>query len=46
MEKRERLLRGDANAFIDPEGYKTYVRESEQEFRKKLAQQKAAQNTF
>jgi len=43
VEKHERLLRGDANAFIDPNGYKAYLRESEQEFRNKLAQQKAAQ---
>lgn len=46
VEKHERLLRGDANAFIDPNGYKAYLRESEQEFRNKLAQQKAAQNNF
>jgi metallo-beta-lactamase class B len=46
VEKHERLLRGDANAFIDPNGYKAYLRESEQEFRNKLAQQKAAQNKF
>jgi len=44
MEKHERLLQGDANAFIDPEGYKTYLRDSEREFRDKLAQQKSAQN--
>lgn len=43
-EKHERLLHGDTSAFIDPDGYKTYVRESEQEFRKKLANQRAAQN--
>ena len=43
MKKHERFLRGDANAFIDPDGYKSYLRESEQEFRNKLAQQKAAQ---
>jgi metallo-beta-lactamase class B len=46
VERLERLLRGDANAFIDPNGYKAYLRESEQEFRNKLAQQKAAQNNF
>jgi metallo-beta-lactamase class B len=44
MEKHERLLRGDANAFIDPESYKTYLRGSEREFRDKLARQKSAQN--
>ena len=43
VEKRERLLRGDANAFIDPDGYKIYLRNSEQDFRNKLAEQKAAQ---
>ena len=42
VEKHERLLRGDAKAFIDPNGYKAYLRESEQEFRNKLAQQKTA----
>jgi len=40
VEKHERLLRGDANAFIDPKGYKAYLRESEQEFRDKLARQR------
>ena len=40
VEKHERLLRGDADAFIDPDGYKRYLRESEQEFRDKVAQQK------
>jgi metallo-beta-lactamase class B len=40
VEKHERLLRGDANAFIDPNGYKAYLRESEQEFRDKLARQR------
>ena len=41
--KHERLLHGETNAFIDPDGYKMYLRESEQEFRSKLVQQKAAQ---
>jgi metallo-beta-lactamase class B len=40
VEKHERLLRGDANAFVDPDGYKKYLRESEKEFHDKLAQQK------
>jgi len=40
VEKHERLLRGDADAFIDPDGYKRYLRESEQEFRDKLARQR------
>ena len=39
MEKRARLLHGDANAFIDPDGYKSYLRESETEFRDKVAKQ-------
>jgi metallo-beta-lactamase class B len=38
-EKHERLLRGDVNAFVDPEGYKTYLRESEKDFRDKVARQ-------
>ena len=42
-QKRERVLRGDTNAFIDSDGCKTYLRESEQDFRNKLAKQKAAQ---
>jgi len=37
------LLCSDANAFIDPDGYKTYLRDSGQEFRDKVAQQKTAQ---
>jgi metallo-beta-lactamase class B len=37
VEKHERLLRGETNAFTDSDGYKNYVRESEQEFRNKLA---------
>ncbi|PYL67406.1 MAG: subclass B3 metallo-beta-lactamase, partial [Verrucomicrobia bacterium] len=43
VKKQEGLLRGDANAFIDPDGYKTYLRESEHEFRNKVAQQKTTQ---
>lgn len=39
VEKHERLLRGDVNAFVDPEGYKTYLRESEKDFRDKVARQ-------
>jgi metallo-beta-lactamase class B len=39
-EKHERLLRGDANAFVDPDGYREYLRESERDFRDKLAKQK------
>ena len=40
VEKHDRLLRGDARAFIDPEGYKTYLRETEKDFRDKVARQK------
>jgi metallo-beta-lactamase class B len=40
VEKNERLLRGDPAAFVDPEGYRQYLRESEKDFRDKLAQQK------
>jgi metallo-beta-lactamase class B len=43
VEKHERLVRGDATAFIDPDGYKTYLRESERDFRNKLGRQKSAQ---
>jgi metallo-beta-lactamase class B len=46
VEKHERLLHGDAKAFIDPNGYKAYLHDSEREFRNKLAQQKAAQNNL
>jgi metallo-beta-lactamase class B len=40
VEKHERLLRGQSDAFVDPDGYKKYLRESEKDFRDKLAQQK------
>jgi metallo-beta-lactamase class B len=39
-EKHERLLRCEADAFIDPDGYKRYLRQSEQEFHDKLARQR------
>jgi metallo-beta-lactamase class B len=42
-EKHDRLIHGDANAFIDPNGYKIYLGHSEQDFRNKLDEQKAAQ---
>jgi metallo-beta-lactamase class B len=41
-EKYPRLKAGAANPFVDPEGYKTYVDEKEQEFRTELAKQKLA----
>lgn len=40
--KYARLKAGDADAFIDPEGYRKYVTEREQAFRRELAKQKAA----
>jgi metallo-beta-lactamase class B len=40
--KYARMKAGGANPFIDPEGYKTYVAEKEQEFLADLAMQKAA----
>jgi metallo-beta-lactamase class B len=39
--KFARMKPGAANPFIDPEGYKRYISEKEQEFRTKLAAQKA-----
>jgi metallo-beta-lactamase class B len=39
-EKHERFLRGESNAFVDPDGYRKYLRESEKDFRDKLARQK------
>lgn len=42
-EKHERLMRGEAKAFIDPAGYKDYLRQSEQQFRDKVARQKEAE---
>jgi metallo-beta-lactamase class B len=41
-EKYPRLKAGAANPFIDPDGYKKYVDEKEQEFRTELAKQKLA----
>jgi metallo-beta-lactamase class B len=40
--KYARMKAGDANPFIDPEGYKSYVAEREQAFRAELARQSAA----
>ncbi|MEI9980374.1 MAG: subclass B3 metallo-beta-lactamase [Edaphobacter sp.] len=37
--KYARLKAGGANPFVDPEGYKSYVAEREQAFRKELARQ-------
>lgn len=38
-EKYRRMREGGTNPFIDPQGYKKYVSEKEQEFRVKLARQ-------
>jgi metallo-beta-lactamase class B len=38
--KYQKMLRGDMTAFIDPEGYKTYVAASEKAFLAELARQK------
>ena len=40
--KYNRFKAGDANAFIDPEGYMKYVNEREQAFRQELKKQKQA----
>ena len=40
--KYAQLKSGTSTAFIDPEGYKNFVAEKEQVFRKELARQKAA----
>lgn len=40
VDKHERLMRGDTNAFVDPEGYKRYLSESEKDFHQKLDQQR------
>jgi metallo-beta-lactamase class B len=41
VEKRERVMRGEKpSPFIDPDGYKHFVSDSEAEFRKKIAAQK------
>jgi metallo-beta-lactamase class B len=41
LEKRDRLLRGESpNPFIDPDGYKRFVKHFEKEFHDKIEQQK------
>jgi metallo-beta-lactamase class B len=40
--KYERLAKGEKGVFVDPAGYKAYIEEKEQAFRKKLADQQAA----
>lgn len=39
--KYSRLQRGDHTAFVDPDGYRKFVAQKEQEFRTELAKQKA-----
>lgn len=40
--KYARLKKGGANPFVDPDGYKKYVAQKEQDFRTELAKQEAA----
>lgn len=40
LQKRERLLHGETAAFVDPDGYKRYLKNSEKDFREKVAKQK------
>lgn len=42
LDKYPRLKAGSANPFIDPDGYKKYVAQKEQDFLAELAKQKAA----
>ncbi len=41
-EKYPRLKEGGANPFVDPDGYKEYIAQKEQDFRTELARQQAA----
>ena len=43
-DKLKRLRAGDANAFVDPAGYRTYVDEHEQAFHAELAKQQQQQH--
>jgi metallo-beta-lactamase class B len=40
VDKHKRFMRGDTNAFVDPDGYNRYLSESEKDFRQKLDQQR------
>lgn len=42
--KYSRLKEGTTNPFIDPDGYKKYIAQKEQDFRRELAKQKGAQS--
>jgi metallo-beta-lactamase class B len=39
LQKRARLLHGETTAFVDPDGYKRYLMDSEKDFREKVAKQ-------
>ena len=41
-EKYPRMKEGGANPFVDPNGYKKYIAQKEQDFRTELARQKLA----
>jgi metallo-beta-lactamase class B len=43
-EKFARMKAGDANAFVDPAGYKAYVADRQQAFRTELAKQSGSKN--
>jgi metallo-beta-lactamase class B len=40
LDKCERLVHGDTNAFVDPSGYNHYLNESEKDFQQKVDKQK------
>jgi metallo-beta-lactamase class B len=40
VDKHERFMRGDTNAFVDPDGYNRYLSESEKDFRQKVDRQR------
>ena len=40
VEKHERLMHGETKAFVDPDGYREYLSESEKDFRQKLDRQR------
>lgn len=43
IDKRDALNQGDPDAFIDPEGYRAYLRAAEKNFRLQLARQNTSQ---
>lgn len=45
-EKFARVGKGGANPFVDPAGYKAYIADREQAFRREFAKQQAAPSTF